>query len=196
MKDEMQLKFIHITKCAGTSIENIGKENNILWGRFHKEYGSWHEFFPNKTKQLKLEYDWFTVVRNPYERLISEFYCKWWGINRHGKKDPNHVNEEEFNSHTKSQILSRSQVGDHYSEQYRYIDENAVIHILHFENIELEFNELMKKYKLDIKLNRKDNQATSVKKFTIESFTPELIKLINEVYHKDFITFDYKKIDK
>jgi len=196
MKDEMQLKFIHITKCAGTSIENIGKQNNILWGRFHKEYGSWHEFFPNKTKQLKLEYDWFTVVRNPYERLISEFYCKWWGINRHGKKDPNHVNEEEFNSHTKSQILSRSQVGDHYSEQYRYIDENAVIHILHFENIELEFNELMKKYKLDIKLNRKDNQATSVKKFTIESFTPELIKLINEVYHKDFITFDYKKIDK
>jgi len=193
---DKQLKFIHITKCAGTSIENIGKENNILWGRFHKEYGSWHEFFPNKTKQLKLEYDWFTVVRNPYERLISEFYCKWWGINRHGKKDPNHVNEEEFNSHTKSQILSRSQVGDHYSEQYRYIDENAVIHILHFENIELEFNELMKKYKLDIKLNRKDNQATSVKKFTIESFTPELIKLINEVYHKDFITFDYKKIDK
>ena len=193
---DKQLKFIHITKCAGTSIENIGKENNILWGRFHKEYGSWHEFFPNKTKQLKLEYDWFTVVRNPYERLISEFYCKWWGINRHGKKDPNHVNEEEFNSHTKSQILSRSQVGDHYSEQYRYIDENAVIHILHFENIELEFNELMKKYKLDIKLNRKDNQATSVKKFTVESFTPELIKLINEVYHKDFITFDYKKIDK
>lgn len=193
---DKQLKFIHITKCAGTSIENTGKQNNILWGRFHKEYGSWHEFFPNKTKQLKLEYDWFTVVRNPYERLISEFYCKWWGINWHGKKDLNHVNEEEFNSHTKSHILSRSQVGNHYSEQYKYIDENVVIHIVHFENIELEFNELMRKYKLDIKLNRKDNQSISVKKFTVESFTPELIKLINEVYHKDFITFDYKKIDK
>ena len=25
-----ELKFIHITKCAGTSIENIGKKENIL----------------------------------------------------------------------------------------------------------------------------------------------------------------------
>ena len=43
-----QLKFIHITKCAGTSIEDIGIENNILWGRFHTEYGNWHEIFKNK----------------------------------------------------------------------------------------------------------------------------------------------------
>ena len=26
------LKFLHIPKNAGTSIENIGKEQNILWG--------------------------------------------------------------------------------------------------------------------------------------------------------------------
>ena len=32
------LKLIHITKCAGTSIEDIGKENGLLWGRFDKEY--------------------------------------------------------------------------------------------------------------------------------------------------------------
>ena len=45
-----QLKFIHITKCAGTTIENIGKKNNILWGRFYTEYGWHHENFSNKTK--------------------------------------------------------------------------------------------------------------------------------------------------
>ncbi len=32
MNKSKPLKFIHITKTAGTSIENIGKENNILWG--------------------------------------------------------------------------------------------------------------------------------------------------------------------
>ena len=194
---DKQLKFIHITKCAGTSIENIGKENNILWGRFHKEYGgNWHEFFSDKPRQLKIKYDWFTVVRNPYERLISEFYCKWW-VERQGfhTVDYNSFSKDEFNSHVKDNILNRSKTGDHYGEQYKYIDENAVIHILHFENIELEFNELMRKYKLDIKLNRKDNQSISVKKFTVESFTPELIKLINEVYHKDFVTFNYEKIE-
>ena len=77
-----ELKFIHITKCAGTTIENIGKKNNILWGRFHKEYGWHHEIFPNKIPKLKLKYDWFVVVRNPYERLISEFYCKWGGVGK------------------------------------------------------------------------------------------------------------------
>lgn len=48
-----ELKFIHITKCAGTTIENLGKKNNILWGKFHKEYGWWHEIFTCKSKKLK-----------------------------------------------------------------------------------------------------------------------------------------------
>ena len=48
-----QLKFIHITKCVGTSIEDIGKQNNIKWGRFHMEYGWWHEIFPNLPKKIK-----------------------------------------------------------------------------------------------------------------------------------------------
>ena len=35
MKD---LKFIHITKTAGTTIENLAKANNINWGRFDLDY--------------------------------------------------------------------------------------------------------------------------------------------------------------
>ena len=185
------LKFIHITKCAGTSIEDVGKENNILWGRFHKEYGWWHEIFINKSEELKLKYDWFIIVRNPYERLISEFYCKWGGIGTHHNID--NINEKEFNLYIKKRILNRSIRGDHYTEQYKYIDENISIHILKFENIEFEFNELMKKYKLNIVLNKKSN-ASKNKKFTVKSFTPELIKLINKVYHKDFLMFGYDKI--
>jgi hypothetical protein len=68
------------------------------------------------------------------------------------------------------------------------------IYIIKFENIEIEFNELMKKYKLDIVLNQKDNASRYKKRFTVKSFTPELIKFINKIYHKDFITFGYDKI--
>jgi hypothetical protein len=186
-----QLKFIHITKCAGTTIENIGIKNNILWGRFHKEYGWWHEIFPIKSQKLKLKYDWFVIVRNPYERLISEFYCKWGGI---GDMDIDNINEEQFNSYIKMRILQRGHQGSHYTEQYKYIDHNMFIYIIKFENIEIEFNELMKKYKLDIVLNQKDNASRYKKRFTVKSFTPELIKFINKIYHKDFITFGYDKI--
>ena len=34
----MEIKFIHITKCAGSFIENIGLQNNIKWCRSHREY--------------------------------------------------------------------------------------------------------------------------------------------------------------
>ena len=188
-----QLKFIHITKCAGTTIENIGKKKDILWGRFHKEYGFWHEIFPNKKEKLKLKYDWFAIVRNPYERLISEFYCRWGrGIGHLNNID--HIDEKQFNLYIKTHILNREPQGNHYTQQYKYIDQNIFIHIIKFENLEFEFNELMKKYKLDIILNQKDNTSKHKKKFTVESFTPEIIRLINFIYHKDFITFGYDKI--
>ena len=192
MNSLKQLKFIHITKCAGTTIENIGKKKNILWGRFHNEYGWWHEIFPNKSKKLKLKYDWFVIVRNPYERIISEFYCKWGGIGYF--KNIYHFNEKKFNIYLKQRILNRSKTGDHYTEQYKYIDESQYIHIIKFENIKVEFNELMKKYKLDIVLNEKNNESAFTKKFTVKSLTPELIKLINKIYHNDFIKFGYEKI--
>ena len=188
-----KLKFIHITKCAGTAIERIGLKKKVYWGMFHKEYGWWHEFFPNKSEELKSKYDWFVVVRNPYERLISEFYYRHSGTKIKGNIDD--IDEEQFNLCIKNKVLKHdTNYGGHYSEQYKYIDKNAVIHIIKFENIEVEFNELMKKYNLDIVLNETHNRCKHKKKFSVKSFTPELIKLINEVYDKDFTTFGYDKI--
>lgn len=75
------LKFIHITKTGGSTIEDIAFEKNILFGIHHqKEYGFWHELPSMKSMNLLQKYDWFTFVRNPYERMISEFYCKWGGL--------------------------------------------------------------------------------------------------------------------
>lgn len=194
-----ELKFIHITKCAGSTIEELGRENGILWGRYHKEYRWWHEFFPDKDKNLKNKYDWFMVVRNPYDRIISEFYCKWGGP----KKSENFT-EKEFNSYIKEKILTRynhkfwqlskTSKGNHYSEQYKYIDNKSTIHILHFENIKNDFDTLMKKYKINIKFNLHVNASTKKKKFTKQSLSPEVINLINRVYHFDFVKFGYKKI--
>lgn len=188
-----ELKYIHITKCAGTTIEDVGEKNNIQWGRFHKEYGWWHECFPRKSEELKNKYDWFTIVRNPYDRILSEFYCKFRGIG--DKKDIyDKFDVHDFNNYIKEKILKRSKTGDHCTEQYKYIDENANIHIIHYENLHTEFDELMKKYNLHIKIDKHSNKSTLNKKFTIESFSPEIIKLINEIYHEDFEMFHYQKM--
>jgi hypothetical protein len=184
------LKFIHITKTAGTSIEDEAFNCGIHWGRYHGEYGPWHGFFPNKNIKLKNTYDWFTVVRNPYDRIVSEYHCYWGGI---GNSDIKHT-KEQFNKFIMNKIKNRVGYGDHYSEQYKYIDtvNDNTIHILHYENLKEEFVNLMKRYNLPPRLNMYKNVSNVNKKFTIDDLSKECIELINTVYKKDFELFDYE----
>lgn len=193
-----ELKFIHITKTGGTSIEEEGLSVGIKWGRHHKEYGWWHGIFKNKPKKLKDKYDWFMVVRNPYERIISEFHCKWGGV---GKK-ANSVDTKFFNEYVKDRIRNRTKkintewidapmnpYGAHYTEQYLYLDESVKIHVLKIENLNKEFNTLMKHYNIPLKLKLHSNSNTKV--FEVHDMDSELIQLIQEVYKKDFELFNY-----
>merc|ERR1711862_272087 len=86
---ENSLEFVHIKKNAGTAIEKAGADANIAWGACHyvilafcegvkpdkaKEYSGgspWHDPDNNKYAQHTKT---FTVVRNPYERVLSMYY--------------------------------------------------------------------------------------------------------------------------
>jgi hypothetical protein len=191
------LKFIHITKTAGTSIENTGKKHNIDWGRYDKEYNFnntkgafWHKFLTDANSTFIKKYDWFTVVRNPYDRIISEYY--WYLKNVNIKH-----NVTEINSYVINQIKKRSMTGNHYTEQYKYVHPEMNIHILKFENLSNDFFKLMDLYKIKINKLEHDNSRLikkNEKKFTISDFSKELIDLINIVYDKDFKLFNYQKI--
>ena len=198
------LKFIHITKTAGTSIENLAKEKNIHWGRFDKDYiklannieqcistlSPWHNNILNKPKN----YDWFMVVRNPYDRIISEFHCKYSDQHRRIKC----TNSQEFNNYIQNKIkyaiMNINIFQQHYAPQYKYYDDTVKLHVLKFENIETEFNNLMKEYSLDLTLNIKNNECNN-KKYSIKDLNIETIKLINNVYDNDFKLFGYYKIN-
>jgi hypothetical protein len=178
-----ELKFIHITKTAGSSIERIGKKNNILWGKFHKEYGWWHEIFPRKKSSLKDKYDWFTVVRNPYTRVVSEFYyC--YPVRSKTK------NVNEFNQLIQQSIKRRSKNGDHWTEQYKYFDSDYDIQVLKFENINQDFKDLMNKYSINIELSIHENQ-TKNKIFDVKDLSSETLDLVRKIYSKDFSLFNY-----
>jgi len=198
------LKFIHITKTGGTSIEKAGHAHGLLWGmndkdpiksiRKHskiKSYSPWHNILTDKHLQRK--YDWFMVVRNPYTRMLSEYYCKWGGI---GDKNVHHT-KEQMNQYLIDQIKNRNKYQDHYVEQYRYLFKGSYISVLKFENLESHFDKLTKQYDLGHirlqKLNSAQDHNNELR-FTVNDFSKELIELINKVYDKDFKYFGYTKI--
>jgi len=186
-----ELKFIHITKTAGTSIEDAAKEKGILWGIYHKEYGPHHRIFSNVPAAVRDKYDWFMVVRNPYDRILSQYYCRWGGI---GLKHIYHT-KAEFNKYLMSKIINEEfnvkfkpeTSGNHFTPQYLYLHQQ--IHILKFENLAAEFPELMAKYGLDIRLQKKNVGQKG--KFTVADFSPELVREINRFYARDFELFGY-----
>ena len=180
------LKFIHITKCAGNSIEEFGNKRGLAWGRFHVGVRRHHKIL---TPEIKSNYDWFMVVRNPYTRILSEYYCKWGGI---GAKNIVH-DLNEMNSFLIDKINARDLTGDHYTEQYKYLVPN--VKILHYETLQQEFTELLRNYNIENSTLEKTNSRPKSAKFTIEDFSEELLSLINEIYDQDFTEFSYKKID-
>jgi hypothetical protein len=137
------LEFVHITKTAGTSIEDWGRINHIRWGYQKRDVlnniprsilgESWHipaRYFASTPFPPYCET--FCVVRNPYTRIISEYYCPWIGSPKW-----NLHNQEEFNRwiRTFSESILRRQDA-HGLPQYLYL---PIDHIIRFENLQNEF---------------------------------------------------------
>lgn len=184
-------RLIHISKTGGQAIATVALEQAKLhWGMFDEEYGcgmSCHHLLSNvQKKDIIDKHDWFMVVRNPYERFLSQYN---WHIT--WRKEEIGINE--YLSREIALIDSdMNKKGYQFTEQHRYLEEQYNIKVLHFENLEEEFNQLMKDRGYDIVLNKKVNVST--KSASLSDLTPETIELINTVYEKDFTTFGYEMI--
>lgn len=203
------LKFIHNPKVAGTSIEDYARTKGILWGKYDKKYkpvkkipiieenhdADWHRYPKFLDKKYIKSNDWFVVVRNPYERTVSDYFWTY-GLENHKKYIPESERTiEHMNTKIREEILNRpSQFGGHFSEQYKYTKIPARVHILKMEELDKTFPLLMKLYNLDIKLENVKNKGSATNKYSVDDLDSEIIELINKVYDKDFKIFGYKKI--
>ena len=188
------LKFIHITKTAGTSIEQAGINAGLSWGWRHREYGRWHECFPLKPHWLREKHDWFAVVRNPYDRIVSEFHCRFamdedaeqlrWSREAMEKGDV-----DMFNRLIRHRIRTRDTNGGHYTEQFRYFESATPVRVLRFESLAEEFHVLMDQYLLGVRMNVEMNKG--VKAFGVDHIGEKTLRLVNHVYEKDFQLFGY-----
>lgn len=194
--------FVHIPKTGGTSIEkalgmysNWRKTNlNVLYGldkdkkvlqslclEYYKNY------LPEKLiSQCKI----YTVVRNPYDRALSDFSWKNRGFDN--LKDYLQHIKNTLSKKTKSELMVfNKNLQNHYLPQFEYIksEKYKVTHILRFENLNKEFEKHFPTIKLEY---HNKSKHEDYKEFYKKN--PECVDLVNEIYNIDFVKFNYKKL--
>jgi hypothetical protein len=191
----LPLKFLHITKTAGSSIEEAGLRAGFQWGIHDKDDAGknrfgWHSILRIIPLAYVNQHDWFMVVRNPYDRILSEYNCNYMGVQER-------QTVQQMNAQLINNIKSRYVEGDHFTEQYKYLPPGphmtSKLHVLKFENLATEFRALMDLYNLPhVTLdNIHNNKGTRINTFTTQDFSSALLTLINQVYYLDFIQFNY-----
>jgi len=134
----------------------------------------------------------FTIIRNPYDRVISEFYCNWFGYEG---KDIN--NPEEMNKWIQEKITKEEYNNGHLLPQHYYIynnrGEKVIDYVLPFEKLNVLFPKLMKKYNFHVDLGKIENSRNNKSKLTVHDLTQETIDILNVAYAKDFMLLDYPK---
>lgn len=190
----MILKFIHIPKTAGTSIEDWGKQNGYLWGRYDPNCpkcseingdGIWHS--PAKYWNIDNNIEYFCVIRNPIDRYISAINFLY----------PNGIGDINIFTH---KLLDNNFIRNPniraFIPQYEYIyntDNNIQIcnHILKFDNLTNDFTKLMLRFK-EYKAYRSlpYSNMTRNKIYSKKDLNKESIDILYKVYARDFEIYD------
>jgi hypothetical protein len=189
--DDIKAIFIHIPKTGGSSIEYALRQvssqrfydGNVMNSIIFEDvkYAPQHlplKYFIQNEKSIVSRYDIFTVVRNPYRRVISEYF---WCMR---------TTYDEFDSWLKKYILKNDT--DHSVSQSKFLDVYGVdkmCRIIKLEEIDREWKLLTSQMKIEVPLPR-HNANSSGNKVILKDFQKEMIY---KKYKHDFDLYGYNK---
>lgn len=202
---ELNVLFIHIPKTGGSKIENklkkIYKEElfsmipNDIFPEPYQNKSLQHQLYVTLQKFPKLiNFDLekvkiFTVIRNPYNRMISGLF--WRKLIKKTSK-PDEVFEV-----IKNKYLYRNDLDNHNLPQHKFITDSKGklipgIRIFHTETLNEDNEELNLFLGAEIDIFHKKANTDYSKYLNNDS-----IQLINEFYQRDFelFNFEMKKIN-
>lgn len=208
---------VHIPKTAGTSIgslfESVGdfRARNDHWyghaERDGRHYELQHLTHAELTRLSGHRYDsfaTFAVVRDPYQRLISEFHWRRAVAGNEGSFIRAFEAFDEFMAavpldldHAWEQYISLADQSHanlliHLRPQWQYLcdasgDRVESIEVVRFEQLADELNELLGRWNVDARLTPRPKRPASI----ADHFTRETLAVANQVYARDFDWFGY-----
>lgn len=219
------LNFVHIPKNAGSSIVEAAIQANLNWGDclFQQEWPGrqcphpptmpytppeepsnsipWHLPVFLLDENPYTQFDLFVVLRNPYDRAVSEFYYRCDNFPGHCKGLDGHRAARVLNRNIqlalKTQYHAPHKSEDYVTQWSHWIPQHDFVyhrngkrlveHALHVELLQEEFPSLMKAYNYsNITLPPVPVKQRHDNRMTVQNLTMETIKLIEVVYERDF----------
>ena len=188
-----KLIFIHIPKCAGTSICHALEIDPGEIGLISYEPPILQHLLPKQLKNHYIsepiwnEYKKFTILRNPYDRVISDYF--WF------KNIPDTSFKgsfDDFLSLREDVVLnnrySENKYFDHFYPMYFYFDDVVYDYVIRYENMNEEFNKLSEANGFGFNLQHVND---SLKEILIPN--KRQLNRIFELYYEDFTRFNYQK---
>jgi hypothetical protein len=175
--DQHKVIFIHIPKNAGTSIEEyFGNESFRIQPDKHADI---HEI-KTKFKNSYNNYRKFTIIRNPYDKMVSWYFYL--------KKNLGSYDIIEFNEWIKDpfKFWHANDPISFLKPQCDWIDNT--VEIIKFENLNKELNNFFNK-DIQLPITNKSNH-----KYYADYYNEDSANIIYNRYIKDFKQFNYNKI--
>ena len=188
--DDRKTIFVHIPKCAGVSI------NQTIFGNLAGGHTTFEEYLNIFEPHCINGYFKFTIVRNPWDRLVSAyFFLKKGGF---GEKDRDWFNEElssfiDFDDFVKRWVNKKNiWKWHHFRPQYHYMldkREKIPLDFVGFlENLDDDFKYITKK--IGITCDLPTSNKSKHKNYQ-DYYNDETKEIIREIYSEDIELLGY-----
>ncbi len=200
------LRFLHIPKNAGTAIENVALQNGIFWGWWdpgpragragsHCPCSAVHTLPQDLTRNVYKDGPTFAVVRNPYDRIVSEYNyrCRCGGMEEPSKSG---LNQFVATALAKPEEEMRLLFDCHLVPQYAYLRNkdgtSNVTDIVRCETLDKDLTRIGRKYNLAFLQSPIPHKNKSPITVTSQDLNAASIMLVNQYYKKDFEQLGYQ----
>jgi hypothetical protein len=194
--DKHNVIFIHIPKTGGTTISRMfGLEHSDRKDIFYHHDGEveWDHASARLIKSSNFDVynksDKFTFVRNPYDRVVSEFFFKK-GCNDDRIIDCSNIDFKDYVNflyNNFENILSMKQCEkSHFLPQSHFVLDD--VKIFYFENILNNIKSICRMYNLEI-YDKIENKSQH--EHYSSYYDKKLKNKIYDLYYEDFKIFNY-----